>query len=631
MMSSMATRSLRKRQPAKLADDIDFDLETLLKEHELSGVEHRAKRDAKKTKVAVKNPEVEKYADAFKGYVIPFESLPALCIEKIFAMLDSPQDLYNLAFTNKFLMSLVTPEVVIRSAVFSNLGKRDKGNRKVMSNIMGYISNRSIHVPSAHRILRMLNAKSCERGDRCWGKNLNTGKAMPLNQNSSNRPFGLAICDKCVKFGTTKVPYSHFSRFQQGVAFHQWNLLIDPQLDPKTGDVSGPLLEVLELQQIENTYANNEDKKSALEGIVAKALANGGKYCPIHYEEKAAAYREMYENAEKEADELVVAALERDQVEYTKRREERIAKRMIRIRSIYASLEEILGDCPLKDVALDCTWLENDERCINFTCHVVEQNMSTIISAPASASDRSINNVAMNIKQIFNTLSEKNFFAFSYIEHSSNRFRRGIFEYCRNETTPLEIMQSCMAGDVHFMQELEENKPIRALVRALNRLRGALPRIFALSVVRNRPNLADEEAAERRIVEYRKLAEVVWNKKAPNQYGSEIMTFNTIKETFNSSAEEFRILKKNVRDYLRDDQTRRFLLRDVSLAGRENFSRQDALNQVFQPKTVVTVWMQGTRNSAYDNILNRRFEALRELHEQYFRRPSQFSVSRLTF
>jgi hypothetical protein len=337
--------------------------------------------------------------------------------------LDSPQDLYNLAFSSKFFMSLVTPEVVIRSAVFNNLRKRDKGNRKIMANIMGYINNRSIHVPSAHRMLRLLNAKSCERGDRCWGKNLNTGKAMSLNRHSFIRPFGLAICEKCVKFGTTKVPYSHFSRFQQGVAFHQWNLLMDPQRDLKTGDVHGPLLEVLELQQIENSYTMNDDKKCALEGVVAKALTNEGKYCSIHYEEKAAAYHEMYENAEKDADEVVVAALERDTIEYIKRREERIAKRMIRIRSIYASLEEILVDCPFKDLALDCTWLEvrriafptkgsesasiftcysflrishyltspqNDERCVKFTCHIVEQNLSNIISAPASASDRTI-------------------------------------------------------------------------------------------------------------------------------------------------------------------------------------------------------------------------------------------------
>ena len=217
----------------------------------------------------------------------------------ISSQLDSPQDLYNLAFSSKFLMSLLTPEAVIRSAVFNNLRKRDKGNRKMIGTIMGYIKNRSIHIPSPHRMLRLLNAKSCERGDRCWGKNLNTGKAQRLNCSSYTRPWGLAICDKCVKFGQQKVPYSHFARFQKGVAFHQWNLLMDPLVDSTTGEVHGPLLQVLELQQIDNTYSNNDDKKSALEGMTQRAICNGNKYCPIHYEEKAAAYHEMFENAEK--------------------------------------------------------------------------------------------------------------------------------------------------------------------------------------------------------------------------------------------------------------------------------------------------------------------------------------------
>lgn len=80
-------RSLRKRQPAKLADDIDFDLESLLKEHEKTGVEFRAKRDAKKQKNVDDSDDDEKYIDAFKGCEnIPLDSLPSLCIEKIFSM-----------------------------------------------------------------------------------------------------------------------------------------------------------------------------------------------------------------------------------------------------------------------------------------------------------------------------------------------------------------------------------------------------------------------------------------------------------------------------------------------------------------------------------------------------------------
>ena len=106
--------------------------------------------------------------------------------------------------------------------------------------------------------------------------------------------------------------------------------------------------------------------------------------------------------------------------------------------------------CPLES--------QNDERCIKFSCHIVEQKFTHIISAPASSSERSINNATNEIKEIFNKLNEKNFFSFGYIENSSNRFRRGIHEYVTNETTPLKIMQSSMAGDVHFMQALDENK-----------------------------------------------------------------------------------------------------------------------------------------------------------------------------
>ena len=88
--------------------------------------------------------------------------------------------------------------------------------------------------------------------------------------------------------------------------------------------------------------------------------------------------------------------------------------------------------------------------------------MSNFISAPASATDRAINNVGAAIKTIFNTLHEKNFFTFSFIEGSENRFRKGIHEYCSNETTPLEIMRSSMAGDNSFMEALEQDKPVRA-------------------------------------------------------------------------------------------------------------------------------------------------------------------------
>ena len=66
--SDRPARSLRKRQPSKLVDDIDVDLETLLQEHEEKGIDQRAQRDAKKQKKTATSEEDEKYADALRGY-----------------------------------------------------------------------------------------------------------------------------------------------------------------------------------------------------------------------------------------------------------------------------------------------------------------------------------------------------------------------------------------------------------------------------------------------------------------------------------------------------------------------------------------------------------------------------------
>ena len=86
LKSSRSSRSLRKRQPTKLADDYDFDLESLLKDHEKKGEEYRAKKKQKAAGGAYKTDDDEKYADAFTGYEIPFDTLPSLCIERIFSM-----------------------------------------------------------------------------------------------------------------------------------------------------------------------------------------------------------------------------------------------------------------------------------------------------------------------------------------------------------------------------------------------------------------------------------------------------------------------------------------------------------------------------------------------------------------
>jgi hypothetical protein len=141
------------------------------------------------------------------------------------------------------------------------------------------------------------------------------------------------------------------------------------------------------LQQIESSFENQEDRKEALDSVVERAIA-AGPYCVEHYEEKAASYVDAFDTAEKEADAFVKAEQEREDKICDEKRAEKMAKKMVRVRAIYDLLDEYLGDCPRKELALDCVWKEHEwtQDPLRFNCKIVEDAMRHMISAPVSLS-----------------------------------------------------------------------------------------------------------------------------------------------------------------------------------------------------------------------------------------------------
>lgn len=81
-----------------------------------------------------------------------------------------------------------------------------------------------------------------------------------------------------------------------------------------------------------------------------------------------------------------------------------------------------------------------------------------------------------------------------------------MYEYCVNNLTRETLLKSSRADEL-FFQLVEENKPTRALVRALNGVEKALEDIFALSVARSHENEGDA-FAQARVTRYRKLVSV---------------------------------------------------------------------------------------------------------------------------
>ena len=103
------------------------------------------------------------------------------------------------------------------------------------------------------------------------------------------------------------------------------------------------------------------------------------------------------------------------------------------------------------------------------------------------------------------------------------------------------------------------------------------------------------------------------------------MDMQNIKECYTACIEEYRIMKKNAKDYIASGESRAFLRREAEGAGV--ISRQEALNLVFAPK-MFREWAVGHNRIPYDDVRNRRFNDLRSLHEQYFRNPTRYQISR---
>lgn len=150
------------------------------------------------------------------------------------------------------------------------------------------------------------------------------------------------------------------------------------------GERHGSLVRVIELQQIESSFNTDAERKEQLEFMVERAHA-ASNHCPMHYDENAAWYVDEFDSAEKEAEQRLKDEEDMKEKAFAERREEKQGKKLARVRAIYDLLDEYLGECPDKEMALECSWRENDyQECLKFKCTVVEDAMRHLVSAPVS-------------------------------------------------------------------------------------------------------------------------------------------------------------------------------------------------------------------------------------------------------
>ena len=128
----------------------------------------------------------------------PLDILPKEMLQKVILYLDSAKDIYSLSMVgSKFLRSCLTPEVVVRAAYFTGGHVRTR-----ICDVVRQVETLQSEIPSTFRLLRLVNATRCERGNLCYGYHLNRKKSAPVAM-SERLEQGVLLCRTCTEILTT--------------------------------------------------------------------------------------------------------------------------------------------------------------------------------------------------------------------------------------------------------------------------------------------------------------------------------------------------------------------------------------------------------------------------------------------
>lgn len=155
-------------------------------------------------------------------------------ISIIMSSLDTPE-LLRLTFCNKTLVSALEYKHVVRSAMFHGARAFD-----TMECVYNLVNDRQIYIPSPQRMLRMVNAKQCER------------EGCTKNVWYHQMAYGVCFCDEC---------YTSFTSHRIDSRTKMWDALMEepwtanciwlssshlwvrPYTDA-SGDCAGPILTI---------------------------------------------------------------------------------------------------------------------------------------------------------------------------------------------------------------------------------------------------------------------------------------------------------------------------------------------------------------------------------------------------
>jgi hypothetical protein len=589
----VTTRSKRKltdEEPSKVETDIEVVWEESLINAQLAE-KARAKKEKKRR------------IQSWEQNHPPFEMLVPEVLRLVFLYLDSVRDIYNLSKCSKYIRQAISPEVVIRSAVF-NGGKTWSS----MSQVMDLVQKRAIQVPSTFRLLRLVNGKLCERLEDCYAYNLVTKTPEDVSR-ASGRPFGLCICPACVKgVSSPMIRVGSFALYHKRVVKEDWSrLLCQPHIEASTEEPVGPLLLGKTIRQIDRSYWTKLTQEQALDEILSKI---DEKRAPED-EARAKVFVDAYQTAVGQYDTFEAAKL---QVHIDKRDAAiatRASKKLQLARPVYARIEALLDDFDHKEIALQCDW--DSYGICRFHFGPSHEILGPLLSGPSSASQKRIIKAVQEVRDTYDLLTEKGFVSteanfLSFLVNRRLPFERAICQLSKSFSSN-ELLKrrhgwnARFRADREFIELVKTGCTIEAFVLLFDK--ADLKAAFVLAMAGSR----------RRMISRRNLSTLARREWDQIRATTLIRSWSLYQDLFDRARRAYATVARNASDYLRVEATQEFLAETGPPTHRPNqrYTRQHAVDTMF--------------DSAYGSsyLEDRQFGALRMAHRRLFENPQNFT------
>jgi hypothetical protein len=452
-------------------------------------------------------------------------------------------------------------------------------------------------------MLRLVNAKSCERGDECYAYNLIKKEPAALGK-SPCVPFALSLCLACRQGMSTVCGKwnSWYTKNKQVCTFDSNRLLCNPQIEESTGELVGPLVLYKHVKQLESTFVYRGDHDRT---VILEECATRLDVSQNNDKERAEKFISAFDFAK---DDYPLYTTRKMNVIRDTRKFQRI-KYLVRklevAKCIYGKIQDGLEGFKFKDLVMACTW---DQSTSEYVCRFdhwpSRYCLGRLLDAPSRSTKKSISEAVALVQRTYTLLETfgligdhaKLVLHNMVVQNSLDRgkrirgYERAIIKYYIDNITPQNFLELQDCYGLDMLRLLQTETGIIGVVKALliflrsgqpgvgnnqidiTRRTQQIRDVFVFGVV---PSTNNPICAKKRL-----LAGRVWNRKSRFL---EISTacpdnlLNGFRCIFNECKSEYYSLKKLIREYQQQDITKAWLKLAIADPLQPSFTKQVSL------------------------------------------------------